>query len=155
MKMDIGINEKDRTDIVTGLMQFLASTYTLYLKTQNFHWNVVGPAFYQHHLLFESQYKEMATAIDEIAERVRALGVRAPASMREFSELSVIKEDRSVMGGNEMVRTLLEGQEMLVRSARSLLPIVKHADDEPTLNLLTMRMEVHEKNAWMLRSVMQ
>lgn len=153
MPVNIGIDEKDRGEIVEGLSRLLADTYTLYLKTHNFHWNVTGPMFQTLHLMFEQQYIELALAVDLIAERIRALGFPAPATYNAFSRLSSIKEDEGVPTANEMIRLLVEGQETVVRTARSIFPVVDNAHDEPTADLLTQRMQVHEKTAWMLRSL--
>lgn len=153
MPVNIGIDEKDRGEIVEGLSRLLADTYTLYLKTHNFHWNVTGPMFQTLHLMFEQQYNELALAVDLIAERIRALGFPAPATYNAFSRLSSIKEDEGVPTANEMIRLLVEGQETVVRTARSIFPVVDNAHDEPTADLLTQRMQVHEKTAWMLRSL--
>jgi starvation-inducible DNA-binding protein len=154
MKIDIGINEKQRQRIAGGLARLLADTYTLYLKTHNFHWNVTGPMFSTLHLMFETQYNELALAVDLIAERIRALGVQAPGSYREFARLTSIKESSGSPAANEMIRQLVEGQETVVRTARSVFPDADAAHDEPTADLLTQRMQVHEKNAWMLRSLL-
>jgi len=154
MPINIGIEEKDRREIADGLSKLLADTYTLYLKTHNYHWNVTGPMFQTLHLMFEQQYNELALAVDLIAERIRALGFPAPASYREFSRLSSIKEEEGVASAESMIRSLVEGQEAVVRTARSVFPIVEKASDEPTADLLTQRMQVHEKTAWMLRSLL-
>lgn len=155
MSIDIGISEKDRAAIAKGLSRLLADSYTLYLKTHNFHWNVTGPMFNTLHLMFETQYTELAAAVDEIAERIRALGHPAPGSYREFGKLSSIPEAEGVPEAREMIRQLVEGQEAVVRTAREIFPTVEKANDEPTADLLTQRMQVHEKNAWMLRSMLQ
>ena len=155
MKIDIGISEKDRESIAKGLSRFLADTYTLYLKTHNFHWNVTGPMFQTLHIMFMDQYNEAWMAVDLIAERIRALGFPAPGSYREFSELSSIKESEGVPKAREMIRALIEGQETVVRTARAILPGVEKAGDQPTLDLLTQRMQIREKNAWMLRSLLE
>jgi starvation-inducible DNA-binding protein len=152
--INIGIEEKDRREIVEGLSRLLADTYTLYLKTHNFHWNVTGPMFQTLHLMFEQQYNELALAVDLIAERIRALGFPAPATYAAFARLSSIKEEDGVPNATEMIRLLVEGQETVVRTARSVFPIVDKAHDEPTADLLTARMQVHEKTAWMLRSLL-
>src|SRR6266496_2933033 len=144
MKIDIGINEQDRKDIAEGLARLLADTYTLYLKTHNFHWNVTGPMFQTLHLLFEQQYTELALAVDLIAERIRALGFPAPGSYQQFGKLSSIKEETGVPSAKEMIRQLVDGQQAVVRTARSVVPVVGDAHDEPTLDLLTQRMQVHE-----------
>jgi starvation-inducible DNA-binding protein len=155
MKIDIGIDEKTRAEIAEGLSRLLADTYTLYLKTHNFHWNVTGPMFQTLHLMFEQQYIELATAVDVIAERIRALGFPAPATYSDFTRLSSIPETAGVPKASEMIRLLVEGQEAVVRTARSIFPKVDEANDEPTADLLTQRMQVHEKTAWMLRSLLQ
>ncbi len=154
MPINTGISEADREAIAKGLSHLLADTYTLYLKTHNFHWNVTGPMFQTLHLLFETQYNELALAVDLIAERIRALGVPAPGTYQEFAELSAIPEGTGVPTAEEMIRLLVEGQETVVRTARSIFPTVDKANDEPTADLLTQRMQVHEKNAWMLRSLL-
>lgn len=154
MPINIGIEEQDRRAIAEGLSRLLADTYTLYLKTHNFHWNVTGPMFQTLHLMFETQYNELALAVDLVAERIRALGFPAPATYKEFTRLSSIKEDEGVLGAQEMIRSLVQGQEAVVRTARSIFPVVEKASDEPTADLLTQRMQVHEKTAWMLRSLL-
>ena len=154
MKIDIGIPEKDRKEIATGLSKLLADTYTLYLKTHNYHWNVTGPMFQALHLMFETQYNELALAVDLIAERIRALGFPAPGSYRDFVKLASIKEAAAgATPAKEMIQQLVEGQEAVVRTARSVFPIVERVNDEPTADLLTQRMQIHEKTAWMLRSL--
>ena len=152
--INIGITEKDRKEIAEGLAKLLADTYTLYLKTHNFHWNVTGPMFETLHLMFERQYTELATAVDQIAERIRALGFPAPGTYGEFSRLASIKEESGVPNAETMIRQLVDGQEAVVRTARSVFPVVERAHDEPTADLLTQRMQVHEKTAWMLRSLL-
>ena len=155
MKINIGIKENDRKKIADGLSHLLADSYTLYLKTHNYHWNVTGPMFQTLHLMFEAQYTELALAVDLIAERIRALGFPAPGSYHEFAKLTSIKEESGgVPNANEMIKRLVEGQETVTRTARSLFPIVDKASDEPTADLLTQRMQLHEKNAWMLRSLL-
>ena len=154
-RIDIGIAEKDRAKIVAGLARLQADTYTLYLKTHNFHWNVTGPMFQTLHLLFEQQYNESWLAVDLIAERIRALGFPAPGTYREFAALTSISEPEGVPSAEEMMRQLVAGQESVVRTARALIPVVEKAHDEPTLDLLTQRMQIHEKNAWMLRSLLE
>ncbi|MEM1092095.1 MAG: Dps family protein [Pseudomonadota bacterium] len=154
MSINIGINESDRDKIAEGLSRLLADSYTLYLKTHNFHWNVTGPMFATLHTLFETHYTELATAVDEIAERIRALDVAAPGSYKQFSELSSIDEETGVPNAEEMIRQLVDGQETVVRTARSVFEAADEAGDEPTADLLTQRMQVHEKNAWMLRSLL-
>ena len=152
--VNIGISDKDRKKIVDGLSRLLADTYTLYLKTHNFHWNVTGPMFNTLHLMFETQYTELALAVDLIAERIRALGEPAPGTYKEFAKLSSIPEADGVPAAEEMIRQLVEGQEAVVRTARSIFPLADKAADEPTADLLTQRMQVHEKTAWMLRSLL-
>jgi len=153
--IDIGINEADRKQIAEGLSRLLADSYTLYLKTHNFHWNVTGPMFNTLHLMFEGQYTELATAVDLIAERIRALGFPAPGSYREFGRLSSIQEAEGVPSANEMIAQLVKGQEAVAKTARSVFAAVERANDEPTADLLTQRMQVHEKTAWMLRSMLE
>jgi starvation-inducible DNA-binding protein len=152
--MDIGINEKDRKQIAEGLGRLLADTYTLYLKTHNFHWNVTGPMFQTLHLMFEQQYNELALAVDLIAERIRALGEPAPGSYAAFGKLTKIPEEEGVPQAEAMIQQLLDGQETVVRTARSIFPFVEEVNDQPTADLLTQRMLVHEKTAWMLRSLL-
>jgi starvation-inducible DNA-binding protein len=154
MPINIGIEEQDRREIAEGLSKLLADTYTLYLKTHNFHWNVTGPMFQTLHLMFEQQYNELALAVDLIAERIRALGFPAPGTYKEFAKLSSISEEEGTPSAEEMIRKLVEGQEAVVRTARSVFPVVDRANDEPTADLLTQRMQVHEKTAWMLRSLL-
>ncbi len=154
MKIDIGINEDTRKKIGEGLSRLLADTYTLYLKTHNFHWNVTGPMFNTLHVMFEGQYNELALAVDQIAERIRALGFNAPGSYSQFGALTSIKEETGTPTAQEMIKALVKDQEALVRTARSIFPIVDEAHDEPTADLLTQRMQVHEKTAWMLRSLL-
>jgi starvation-inducible DNA-binding protein len=153
--INIGIDEATRKEIADGLSRLLADTYTLYLKTHNFHWNVTGPMFQTLHLMFEGQYTELATAVDGIAERIRSLGFPAPGTYSQFAELSSIEETTEVPDAQQMIRLLVEGQEAVVRTARSVFPAVEKASDEPTADLLTQRMQVHEKTAWMLRSLLQ
>jgi starvation-inducible DNA-binding protein len=153
-KIDIGIAESERKAIAEGLSHLLADTYTLYLKTHNFHWNVTGPLFNTLHLMFEQQYTELAQAVDLIAERIRALGFPAPGSYAQYAKLSSISEETGVPEANDMIRQLVAGQEAVVRTARRVFPTVDKANDEPTADLLTQRMQVHEKNAWMLRSLL-
>jgi starvation-inducible DNA-binding protein len=155
MPIDIGINDSGRRAIADGLARLLADSYTLYLKTHNYHWNVTGPMFNTLHLMFETQYTELAQAVDQIAERIRALGHRAPGSYKAFSRLSSIKEEEGVPAAEEMIRQLVIGQETVVRTAREIFPVVDEAHDEPTADLLTQRMQIHEKNAWMLRSMLE
>ncbi len=155
LPVDIGISNDDRQAIADGLSRLLADTYTLYLKTHNFHWNVTGPMFQTLHLLFETQYNELALAVDLIAERIRALGFPAPGSYSAYAKLTSIEEADGIPSATEMIRQLVIGQETVVRTARALFPIVDAASDEPTADLLTQRMQIHEKNAWMLRSLLE
>lgn len=152
--MDIGINDQDRKAIVEGLSRLLADTYTLYLKTHNFHWNVTGPMFQTLHLMFETHYNELALAVDAIAERIRALGEYAPGSYAQFGKLTSIAEATDVPRAQDMIRQLVADHETVCRTARSLFPAVDAASDEPTADLLTQRLQVHEKTAWMLRSLL-
>ena len=154
MSINIGIDDADRQAIADGLARLLADTYTLYLKTHNFHWNVTGPLFNTLHLMFETQYNELALAVDEIAERIRALGHPAPGSYAAYAKLSSIPEEEGVPSATEMIRQLVAGQEAVVRTAREVFPTAEQAGDEPTADLLTQRMQVHEKTAWMLRSLL-
>lgn len=153
MKINIGIDEEQRKAIAHGLSVLLADTYTLYLKTHNYHWNVTGPMFQTLHTLFETQYTELALAVDEIAERIRALGEFAPGSYKEYAKLTSIKEADGIPSAEEMIKDLVKGQEAIAKTARSIVPVADDASDEVTLDLLTQRMTVHEKNAWMLRSL--
>lgn len=152
--IDIGISEADRKEIAAGLSHLLADTYTLYVKTHNFHWNVTGPLFNTLHQMFEEQYTELATAVDEIAERIRALGFPAPGSYAQFGELTSIKEETGVPSAQEMIAQLAKDQEIVARTAREVYPVADEAHDEPTADLLTQRMQIHEKTAWMLRSML-
>jgi len=152
--IDLGMPDDQRRAIAAGLSRLLADTYTLYLKTHNFHWNVTGPQFNSLHLMFEAQYTELAMAVDVIAERIRALGEPAPGSYSAYAELSSIKEASGVPEASEMVRILSEDQLAVVRTARSIFPVADEAHDEPTADLLTQRMQVHEKTAWMLRATL-
>jgi starvation-inducible DNA-binding protein len=153
--INIGIAEKDRKNIAEGLERMLADTYTLYLKTHNFHWNVTGPMFQTLHLMFQTQYNEIWLAVDVIAERIRALGFPAPGSYKEFAALTEIRDSNGVPNAGEMIRQLVDGQETVVRTARSILPIAEAAGDQPTADVLTQRMTVHEQNAWRLRSLLE
>jgi len=156
--IDIGIDAAERRKIADGLARFLADAYTLYLKTHNFHWNITGPMFNSLHVMFEGQYTEQWTALDEIAERIRALGYNAPGSYAEFGKLSSIPEEPGLTDAadwREMVRQLVVGNEAVCRTARAVLDIADDADDAPTEDLLTQRLNIHEKNAWMLRSLLQ
>ena len=153
--MDIGINKKDRAKIAQGLSRLLADSYTLYLMTHNFHWNVTGPDFNSLHLMFMGQYTEQWNALDVIAERIRALGHPAPGTYKEFVKLASIKEVEGVPNSNDMIRHLVSAQEATARTARKLFPLVNAANDQPTADVLTQRLDVHEKTAWMLRSLLQ
>ena len=155
MDIDIGIKKKDRAEIAEGLSRLLADSYTLYLTTHNFHWNVTGPMFNTLHLMFETQYNELALAVDLIAERIRALGFPAPGTYKEFQKLGNLQEPEGVPNATGMIRQLVLGQEAVIRTARSVVPLADKASDEPTLDLLTQRMQVHEKTAWMLRSLLE
>jgi starvation-inducible DNA-binding protein len=153
--VDIGIEEETRREIADGLSRLLADTYTLYLKTHNFHWNVTGPMFQTLHLMFEQQHNELALAVDAIAERIRSLGFRAPGSYAEFTRLSSIAEHEEAPRAEEMIRQLVLGQEAVVRTARAAFQPAEQAGDQPTMDLLTQRMQIHEKTAWMLRSLLE
>jgi starvation-inducible DNA-binding protein len=155
MEINVGISEKDRKEIAAGLSMLLADTYSLYLKTHNFHWNVKGPMFQTLHLMFEAQYNELALAVDLVAERIRALGFPAPGTYSEYAKLSSIPETPGVPKAEEMIKLLVEGQEAVVRTARSIFLLLEKVHDEPTADLLTQRMQVHEKTAWMLRSLLE
>jgi starvation-inducible DNA-binding protein len=155
MKIDIGIDAGRREQIASGLSRVLADTYTLYLKTHNFHWNVTGPMFQTLHLMFEQQYNELALAVDAVAERIRALGLPAPGTYRQFVALSSIKEDDGVPKAEVMIAKLVEGHETVARTSREVFRIAEGASDQPTCDLLTQRMQVHEKAAWMLRSLLE
>jgi starvation-inducible DNA-binding protein len=151
--VDLGIAEGDRQAIAHGLDRLLADSYTLYLKTQNFHWNVTGPMFPTLHLMFETHYTELAVAVDLIAERIRSLGAFAPGSFAAFARLSSLEESESVPHAKEMVRQLLTGHEQVARTARGVFALADVAGDQSTADLLTQRLQVHEKTAWMLRSL--
>ena len=153
--IDTGIKEKDREEIARGLSKLLADTYTLYLKTHNFHWNVTGPMFQTLHLMFEQHYNELWVATDLIAERIRSLGVYAPATYSEFAVLSSIKEEKAPVEATNMVRLLVSGHQAVIRTARALFPAAERAEDQVTMDLLTQRMQIHEKTAWMLRSLLE
>ncbi|MDR3322711.1 MAG: DNA starvation/stationary phase protection protein [Zoogloeaceae bacterium] len=153
--INIGISDKDRGKIADGLAHVLADTYTLYLKTHNFHWNVTGPMFNTLHLMFETQYNALALAVDLVAERIRALGLPAPATYSDFAKLTAIPETHGVPRAEEMIALLVAGHETVARTARNLFPTVDAANDEPTADLLTQRMQEHEKTAWMLRSLLE
>lgn len=153
--INIGIEEKAREEVGQGLSRLLADTYTLYLQTHNFHWNVTGPFFQQLHVLFEEHYTELAEAVDEIAERIRALGILAPGTYKEFDELSSIKEVKGDISADEMIERLVDSHETVVRTAREVLHTAQEADDESSASLVGDRLVVHEKTAWMLRSHLQ
>ena len=155
MKIDIGISSEQRKTIAEGLSRLLADEYTLYLKTHNFHWNVTGPQFDTLHRLFEEHYTEAATAVDLIAERIRQLGFPAPGSYRQFSVLSTIKEEDGIPAAGDMIRQLVQDHETVAKVAREIAPMASDAHDEPTADLLTQRMQLHEKTAWMLRSMLE
>jgi starvation-inducible DNA-binding protein len=154
MQVDIGIDADTRQEIADGLSRLLADTYTLYLKTHYFHWNVTGPMFQTLHLMFETQYTELALAVDLIAERIRALGFPAPGSYTQYAKLSSIPETTSVPKATEMIKLLVEGQEAVCRTARSIYSVAGKVNDEATADLLTQRLQLHEKTAWMLRSLL-
>jgi len=155
MDIDIGIVEKDRKKIADGLSRLLADTYTLYLKTHNYHWNVTGPMFQTLHLMFEQHYTELALAVDAVAERIRALGFPAPGTYAQFVKLSSISEEAKIPAATDMIKNLVKGHEAVARTARAVFPLADKASDEPTADLLTQRLQVHEKTAWMLRSLLE
>ncbi len=154
MELNIGIDSEQREKIAGGLSKLLADSYTLYLKTHNYHWNVTGPQFNTLHTMFEQQYSELAIAVDEIAERIRALGIKAPGSYSAFAGLTAVDEGTGEESAEEMIRQLVIGQETVARTAREAFPAAEAASDEPSADLLTQRMHIHEKNAWMLRSML-
>lgn len=154
-KIDIGINEQDRNAVAEGLKKLLADSYTLYLQTHNFHWNVTGPQFRELHLMFEEHYTELALAVDVIAERIRTLGVAAPGTYKAFAGLSSIEEVDGVPAAEKMVELLTQGHEQVVRTARQVLKIAQEAADESTVSLVSDRMRIHEKTAWMLRATLR
>ncbi len=155
MGIDIGIAEKDRAKIADGLSRLLADTYTLYLQTHYFHWNVKGPMFQTLHLMFETQYNELALAVDAVAERIRSLGHEAPGSYKAYRKLSSIEETDHVPAATDMVRLLVKGHEAVAKTARNVFPVADKARDESTADLLTQRLQIHEKTAWMLRSLLE
>jgi starvation-inducible DNA-binding protein len=155
MSIDIGISAAERAKIAKGLSKLLADSYALYMMTHNFHWNVTGPQFNSLHQMFMTQYTEQWTALDLIAERIRALGHPAPGTYQEFAKLASVKQVEGVPSATDMVRYLVKAQEATAKTARSLFPVVGEANDQPTADLLTQRLEVHEKTAWMLRSVLE
>jgi starvation-inducible DNA-binding protein len=152
-KIDIGIKQADRLKIAEGLKHLLADTYTLYLQTHNFHWNVEGPQFRELHLMFEEHYTELAIAVDDVAERIRTLDVPAPGTYKELARLSSIKEVEGVPDGKAMVDILTQGHEQVVKTCREVLKLAQSADDESTSALASDRMRIHEKTAWMLRAL--
>lgn len=153
-KIDIGITEKQREAIADGLKVLLADSYTLYLQTHNFHWNVTGPQFRDLHLMFEEQYTELADAVDLVAERIRTLGVNAPGTYKAFVALSNIEETEGVPSAEEMLTILTKGHEQIVKTCRAVLKPAQDGDDESTVSLVSDRMRLHEKTAWMLRSML-
>jgi starvation-inducible DNA-binding protein len=154
--ISIGIGEKDRAAIAAGLSKLLADTYTLYLTTHNFHWNVTGPMFNTLHAMFMAQYTELWNAVDPVAERIRALGHAAPGSYAQFGKLSSIADAPSKPPrALDMVRILVQGHEAVARTARGVFPLAAKADDQPTADLLTQRLDIHEKTAWMLRALLE
>ncbi len=155
MDIDIGISKKDRVALADGLARVLADTYTLYLKTHNYHWNVTGPMFQTLHVMFEEHYNEMWVAVDLIAERIRTLGQVAPGTYKSFTKLATIKEEEGVPKALQMVGNLVKGHEQVAKTARKVLPLAEKANDQPTLDLITQRLQVHEKTAWMLRSLLE
>ncbi len=155
LPIDIGISKDDRKKVADGLSKLLADSYTLYLKTHNFHWNVTGPMFQTLHLMFETQYNELALAVDAIAERIRSLGHYAPGTYAEYAKLSSIKEAKGVPAAKDMIRHLVQGHEAVVRTARGIFPAAEKASDEATADLLTQRIQLHEKTSWMLRSLLE
>ncbi|WP_423391583.1 Dps family protein [Burkholderia sp. LMG 21824] len=154
VRINIGISDKDRKKIAEGLSRLLADTFALYLKTRNFHWNVTGPMFNTLHLMFEAQYNALWLAVDSVAERIRTLGVAAPGTFGDFAKLSSVPEANGVPAAEDMIRQLVEGHEAVVRTARAIFPLADAASDEPTADLLTQRLQIHEKTAWMLRSLL-
>ena len=155
MDVNIGIAQPQRQGISDQLSKVLADTYTLYLKTHNFHWNVTGPQFQTLHLMFEEHYNELWQAVDIVAERIRALGFPAPGTGKQFNELSSIKEEDGIPAAKDMIKKLVEGHEAVARTSRAAFKVAEEANDQPTCDLLTQRMQVHEKTAWMLRSLLE
>lgn len=153
--INIGISDKDRAAIAQGLSRLLADTYTLYLTTHNFHWNVTGPMFNTLHTMFMAQYNELFTAVDDIAERIRALGFHAPGSYSQFAKLATVQEETGVPKAQDMIRQLVQDHETVARTAREIFPVVEEAGDEPSADLLTQRLQLHEKTAWMLRAMLE
>ncbi len=155
MQINIGLKEEDRKEIADGVARVLADSYTLYLKTHNYHWNVTGPMFQTLHVMFEEQYQDLALAVDDIAERIRSLGERAPGTYGAFAKLTTIEEDSGNPNAKEMIANLVESNEKLIRTAREVIPKAADAGDEATVDLLTARMQHHEKTTWMLRSLLE
>lgn len=155
MEINIGIAKNDRKAIADGLSHVMADTYSLYLKTHNYHWNVTGPMFQTLHLMFEQQYNELWAAVDLVAERIRALGHFAPGTYKELGALSSIADDDNIPAANEMISNLVRGHERVATTARKLFPVAERASDQATADLLTQRLETHEKSAWMLRSLLE
>lgn len=154
MKIDIGIKEGEREKVADGLGRLLADSYTLYLKTHNYHWNVTGPHFNALHTMFEEHYTELATAVDEIAERIRALGLPAPGSYKAFAKLTTIEEADGVPAAMDMVADLVKAHEAVIKTGRDIIPAAEAANDDVTADLVTTRLQIHEKTAWMLRSLL-
>jgi len=153
--INIGLDDAQREAIGTGLSKLLADSYSLFLMTHNFHWNVVGPQFRSLHLMFEEQYTELFTGVDEIAERIRSLGLAAPGTFKKFEALASFEIPEVALNARAMLLALVQAQEAVVRTARASLAVADEANDQPTVDLLTRRMEIHEKNAWMLRAMTQ
>ncbi|MCC2680007.1 MAG: hypothetical protein K0R29_2583 [Pseudobdellovibrio sp.] len=155
MKIDIGISDKDRKEVAGGLSKLLADTYTLYLKTHSFHWNVEGPMFQTLHVMFMEQYTEMWNALDVIAERIRALGTYAPGTYAELSALSSVKESKTVPKASKMIEEAVQGHEQVIKTIRGMFESAEKAKDQTTMDVLTQRLDIHEKTAWMLRSLLK
>lgn len=153
--IEIGISDKDREVISNGLSRMLADSFCLYLKTHNYHWNVKGPMFQTLHVMFMDQYTELWNALDEIAERIRSLGFPAPGTMSEFAKLSAIQEVEGVPSAEDMIRDVIVASQTVTRTAREVLDLADKANDQPTIDLMTQRLQIHEKNAWMLRSLLE
>jgi starvation-inducible DNA-binding protein len=155
MKIDIGISDKDRKEVAGGLSKLLADTYTLYLKTHSFHWNVEGPMFQTLHLMFMGQYTEMWNALDVIAERIRSLGTYAPGTYSEIAKLSSVKESKTVPKATKMIEEAVQGHEQVIKTIRNIFESAEKAKDQTTMDVLTQRLDIHEKTAWMLRSLLK
>jgi starvation-inducible DNA-binding protein len=155
MKIDIGISDKDRKEVAGGLSKLLADTYTLYLKTHSFHWNVEGPMFQTLHLMFMGQYTEMWNALDVIAERIRSLGTYAPGTYAEIAKLSSVKESKTVPKATKMIEEAVQGHEQVIKTIRNIFESAEKAKDQTTMDVLTQRLDIHEKTAWMLRSLLK